>query len=323
MKKVGIWLAVAGLGFVYSASAVSLDGIQFWTGSGTNRAALVVEWSTPESFGSSTVPGPVADMSLVWGYRFNGTVAATEMLQAIAAADPRFYVIDNEQYGSTIVVGIGFSFYGTGTVGLADGSTTNYSTTNYVTSNTVDIDAAASLNTNDLYWGGWNGPNWETWTELNDAGGYENAPDRGTNAYWTPDDASSPWSGVHGQWEYASYGIASLTLTNGSWVGLSVAAGEYEGDTSAPYNAHKHAPKLPDVSITALVKNLTGSFQNGQWQAQFQSCRNWEYSLQQSTDLTRWTNVVSGVSGTGTNLMLLDTNAPADRAFYRVRADLP
>ena len=147
MKKVGLWLAVAGLGFVYSASAVSLDGIQFWTGSGTNRAALVVEWSTPESFGSSTVPGPVADMSLVWGYRFNGTVAATEMLQAIAAADPRFYVIDNEQYGSTIVVGIGFSFYGTGTVGLADGSTTNYSTTNYVTSNTVDIDAAASLNT--------------------------------------------------------------------------------------------------------------------------------------------------------------------------------
>ena len=65
MKKIGLSLALASLLFVSKSPAVSLDEIQFWTGSGTNRAALVVEWSTPESFGPSSVPAPVADKSLV------------------------------------------------------------------------------------------------------------------------------------------------------------------------------------------------------------------------------------------------------------------
>jgi hypothetical protein len=323
VKKIcSLVLAVASLFVTVKASAVSFNDVQFWIGSGTNRAALVVEWSTPESFGSSTVPAPIADKSLVWGYRFNDTATGTQMLEAILAADPRLYVVADETYG-TFVEGIGFNLDGTGTAGLADSSNTNFLTTNFLTSVTVDIDAAYPLDTNDLYWGGYWGPNWETWTELNDAGGYENAPDRGKNAYWTPDDASNPYLGTHGEWEYAWEGLDALTLTNGSWIGFSVAAGEYESDTSAPYNTHKQAPKLPDVSISALVRNLTGSLRNGQWQAQFQSCSNWQYTLQQSADLISWTNMVSGVSGTGTNLMFLDTNAPADTAFYRVRAVLP
>ena len=47
MKKISLSLALAGLFVVAKSSAVSLDGIQFWIGSGTNRAALVIEWSTP------------------------------------------------------------------------------------------------------------------------------------------------------------------------------------------------------------------------------------------------------------------------------------
>ena len=108
-------------------------------------------------------------------------------------------------------------------------------------------------------------------------------------------------SGFHGEWELAQAGLSGLQLTNGSWIGFSVAAGEYEFDLSAPYNAHKHAPAPPDASITALVKNLTGGFQNGQWQAQFLSCSNWLYSLERSTDLHNWTTVTAGISGNGTN----------------------
>jgi hypothetical protein len=324
MKKICLGLALASLFVAIKSPATSLNDIQFWVGSGTNRAALVVEWTTPESFGSTTVPAPIADKSLVWGYRFNGTVTGEQMFNAILAADPRLYVVEVifPGFGAS-VQGIGFHLGGGGDLGITDGTTTNHFTNGLLTNATVYVDAASSLNPGDLYWSGWNGPNWELWTELGDGGGVLNCPDRGTNAYWTPDDPNSPDSlGAHGQWQL-NYGLSSLQLTNGSWIGFSVAAGEFEYDTVSPYFAHKHAPALPDAGFTALIKNLTGGFQAGQWQAQFLSCSNWVYSLERSPDLLHWTNVTVGVSGNGTNLIIGDAAPPADRSFYRIGADQP
>src|SRR5580704_9949630 len=45
MKKLCLLLALASLFLVPKSPAISLDDIQLWTGSGTNRAALVVEWN--------------------------------------------------------------------------------------------------------------------------------------------------------------------------------------------------------------------------------------------------------------------------------------
>lgn len=324
MKKFGLSLALAGLFLVTKSSAVPLDDIQFWIGSGTNRAGLVIEWSTPESTNYSTVPAPIADKSLVWGYRFNGTATAAQMFQAIVAADPRLYALGviDPSYGLGIY-SIGYHLGDISDLGVTDGSTTNYFPSGLQTNVTVDPDAAAPLNPGDLYWGGYYGPNWETWNELGDAGGFFSSPDRGTNAYWTSTDPLYASSGYHGEWEYAQAGLSSLQLTNGSWIGFSVAAGEYESDLSAPYNAHKHAPAEPDAGITALVKNLAGGFEGGQWQAQFLSVSNWQYSLQRSSDLQTWTNVVSEIPGNDADLILSDTNPPADKAFYRVGADVP
>ncbi len=322
-KTLIVSLALAGLFLVTKTSAVSLDGIQFWTGSGTNRAGLVIEWSTPESRLYSTVPAPIADKSLVWGYRFNGPATAAQMFEAIVAADSRLYALEvvDPRYGLGIY-GIGFHLGG-GDLGVTDGSTTNFFPNGFQTNVTVDVDAAAPLNPGDLFWSGFNGPNWETWNELGDAGGYFNSPDRGTNAYWTTTDPLYASSGYHGEWEFAQAGLSSLPLTNGSWIGFSEAAGEFEFDLSAPYNAHKHAPAPPDAGITALVRNLAGGFQGGQWQAQFLSCSNWLYSLQLSSDLKNWTNVVSGIPGNNTELILSDTNPPLVNAFYRVSAEQP
>jgi hypothetical protein len=322
VKKISSWLALAGLFIVSKSSAVSFDDVQFWIGSGTNRAALVVEWSAPESLTNSTVPLPVADKTLVWGYRFNGTATGTQMLQAILEADPRLYVVASTTYG-TFVEAIGYNLSGGVAAGLKDGASTNYFTDNFVTNATVDIDAATPLNPGDLYWGGYWGPNWETWTEAGDAGGLLTAPDRGTNAFWTSTDPDYYSSGFHGQWELSQAGLDALSLTNGSWVGLSVAAGEYESDTNAPYNAHKHAPSMPDPSITALVKNLVGGSQAGQWHARFLSCSNWSYSLERSTDLRDWTAILTNIAGNGSGIDLQDTNPPAGQSFYRVRADKP
>ena len=323
MKRISLPLALAGLLVVTRASAVSLDGIQFWIGSGTNRAGLVIEWSTPESRNYSTVPAPIADKSLVWGYRFNGTATAAQMFEAVVAADPRLYAVGTVDplYGLGIY-GIGFHLGGGSAQGITDGNTTNYFTNSVLTNATVDVDAAAPLNPGDLYWSGWYGPNWENWTELGDAGGFFDCPDRGTNAYWTSNDPLYASTGFQGQWQF-TYGLSSLQLTNGSWIGFSVAAGEFEFDLSAPYNAHKHAPAPPDAGITALAKNLGGAFQGGRWQAQFLSCSNWLYTLQRSSDLRNWTNIVSGIPGNSLNLILSDTNPPTGKAFYRVGANLP
>jgi len=71
------------------------------------------------------------------------------------------------------------------------------------------------------------------------------------------------------------------------------------------------------------VKNLTGAFSNRLWQGQFISRSNWLYTLERTTNCVSWTDVSTSTSGTGTNLFLPDTNAPADKAFYRVRAERP
>ena len=71
------------------------------------------------------------------------------------------------------------------------------------------------------------------------------------------------------------------------------------------------------------VQNLTGSFTNGAWQTQFLCHSNWLYILQRSSDVQSWTNVSSTISSSETNLVLLDTNPPADEAFYRINAQRP
>lgn len=58
-----------------SAFALDFTGIQNWTGSGANEAALVIDFADS---------GP----AYAWGYRFDGSVSGLSMLESIAAADP-------------------------------------------------------------------------------------------------------------------------------------------------------------------------------------------------------------------------------------------
>jgi hypothetical protein len=58
-------------------------------------------------------------------------------------------------------------------------------------------------------------------------------------------------------------------------------------------------------------------------QVQFASDTNWLYTLEQTADFQTWSAAATATLGNGTNLILQATNAPADKSFYRVRADLP
>jgi len=58
-------------------------------------------------------------------------------------------------------------------------------------------------------------------------------------------------------------------------------------------------------------------------QVEFRSDTHWLYTLEESADFQTWTPAAAAVFGNGANLRLQATNPPADRAGYRVEAQLP
>jgi hypothetical protein len=254
MTKLSLLLALASAVVVPFTHAISLDDIQLWTGSGTNRAALVIEWNSPIVFNNTSVPAPIADKTLVWGYRFNGANAAgTDMLHAVLAADPRLYVVVDDTYG-TFVEGIGYHLKNVSVASVSDGTNTSAVSSNgIIIDPPFGIDAAFSLNTNDLYWGGYDGPYWQLWNESGDTGGFTSSPDRGTNQFWNPDTYS------HGQWDSAYDGLDDLQLTNGSWIGFTVSGAGYDSNTNdtaaTVFDNDEEAPASPDGTYFAYVMN--------------------------------------------------------------------
>ncbi len=255
MSKIRRALALAGCTLVANLHAITTNDIQLWTGSGTNRAALVIEWNSPEVFNNSTVPAPVANKTMVWGYQFNGAATGTELLNAILASDHRLYAVINNTYG-TFVESIGYNLNGNGLFAVTDGSQTyNASafTNGCLLNPNLNVDAAHALNSGDLFWSGYYGPNWNVWNELNDGGGYGASPDRGTNQYWNTD------TGVQGQWEFAATGLDELPVYDGSWLGFSVAAAGYDTNSADPataaFNDDEQAPPSPDGTYVAYVAN--------------------------------------------------------------------
>jgi hypothetical protein len=235
------------------ARAITTNDIQLWTGSGTNHAALVIEWNSPVVFNLTSVPAPIANKTLVWGYQFNGTATGTQLLRAILASDHRLYGIINDTYG-TFVVGLGYNLDGSGAFGVTDGSATYTAATftnGFLLDPNLNVDAAVPLNRGDLYWSGYYGPNWNVWNEMGDIGGFASSPERGTNQFWDPATYS------HGQWENSAEGLDQLPVTDGSWIGFSVGAAGYDANTNDPataaYNLEEQAPPSPVGNYVAYV----------------------------------------------------------------------
>lgn len=74
MKKWTAALVVLPLSWLHGQTQVAgFDNIQYWAGSGTNRAALVLQWNDG-----------LSPVSLAWGYRWDGEATGIDMLRAIA-----------------------------------------------------------------------------------------------------------------------------------------------------------------------------------------------------------------------------------------------
>ena len=86
MKTLALLLAFAAP----SAFALDFAGIQNWTGTGANRAALVIDFVDS---------GP----AFAWGFRFDGSLSGITMLKAIDAADPSLEVqITSYSFGDAV-----------------------------------------------------------------------------------------------------------------------------------------------------------------------------------------------------------------------------
>ncbi len=64
-----------------SAGAFDFTDIQFWVGTGSKKAGLIIDWKDGKN-----------PASLAWGYRWDGDKKGEDMLAAIVRADPRLYV---------------------------------------------------------------------------------------------------------------------------------------------------------------------------------------------------------------------------------------
>ena len=87
-----------------SAQMFGFSDIMNWTGTGSNEAAVVIDWNdgkTPES--------------IAWGYRWNGVATGLQMLQAVDLADPRLVVftVNDPSFGA-IVYGMGYDLNNNG-----------------------------------------------------------------------------------------------------------------------------------------------------------------------------------------------------------------
>lgn len=77
------------------------------------------------------------------------------------------------------------------------------------------------------------------------------------------------------------------------------------------------------ISFPLPIENFTGSFSNGVWKATFSSRSSWVYTLERTTDFQLWTDVSASTPGNGGVLILQDSTALPQDAFYRVRAVRP
>jgi hypothetical protein len=89
----------------------TFDDIEYWVGTGANQSALVLDWQ-----GNSTL-----DNSLAWGYRFDGTPKAVDMVTAIVSADDRLYARMGQVSGFGMAVfGFGYDANNDGMFALQD-----------------------------------------------------------------------------------------------------------------------------------------------------------------------------------------------------------
>ncbi len=217
MRSFSFGAAGLAAGFVlWSGSAQAqfgFDDIEFWVGSGSQQAAIVVDW---------TSTADANDPVLAWGFRFDGAATGEDMYLAIAAADPDFYTKFGFSSFGNVAFGFGYDLDGDG-FGISDG-------TAFVDGigpgTTTTADGATATDLDDVYGEGWNTAFW---------------------GYYVGTD--NPYGG--GSWGFASTGAGGRALSDGDWDGWSYAPGFSGSEPGVPVSAT--IPEPGTMALLALA----------------------------------------------------------------------
>ena len=95
----------------------TFDMIESWSGEGSNRAALVIQWNDPEETNA-----------LVFGYRWDGLATGADMIRAVVADNPQLYGLiqytnvssPTDPLGGYTINGFGWDRDGDGDIALKD-----------------------------------------------------------------------------------------------------------------------------------------------------------------------------------------------------------
>ncbi|MGL4993633.1 MAG: hypothetical protein ACRC6R_05840 [Bacteroidales bacterium] len=137
----------------------SLDKIENWTGTGSKRAALLIQWEDEKK--------PDA---MVWGYKWDGESNGEEMIIAIAKADPRFFIITNNGNWGLTIGGFGFDINQKNTITLTNGEISREPIDGILEIENTEYDNWYTEDSEDHWASGWNSSYWsysnrESYTE--------------------------------------------------------------------------------------------------------------------------------------------------------------
>ena len=266
-----------------SAASTTFDSIKFWTGTGTNKAAMVIQWNDG---GTPT--------SMVWGYRWNGTATGFDMFQSIAGTTS-LTDLSSPQNLQTYL----------GSDPRLTTSWTKYSFGNALDS--VIFQSVASLRTRSDWTNGY----WEysVYGGTFDYDLYDAEWNYvGENTY----NQTGTYTYSNVNWFSSPIGASDRILVDGSWDAFSFAS----GFTSTP--VVEPAPALPP-SPTAKSIRLKSSTE---LEIIFTTTPNISYQLESKEDLLApvWSlqgNSVSAISAETTFIVSIQSNKP--KWFFRLR----
>jgi hypothetical protein len=181
--------------WAWSATAATFEDIQLWTGNGTNRAGLVIDWNDGKD-----------PHSLAWGYRWNGTATGLDMLKGIVAADSRLFAHLGQLGWGTGIFGIGYDQNHSGGFNTTPALSFDGGGLAVEAGAENASDARAAADSADHFAEGWNTGFW---------------------AYYLKNSTTEGWSS-------ATTGADGRTLTNGTWDGFSFAANFISVEPSEP-----------------------------------------------------------------------------------------
>jgi hypothetical protein len=171
-------MLIATTGGAANATPFTFDDIEFWAGSGSNRAALAIDWDD-----ESTEPP-----ALVWGYRWNGSARGSDMFTAIVAADPRLFAKLGTSPSNRALYGVGYDANGNGEFDIND--ETVFDSLGFAYTDPADL--AVATDPGDYYVEGW------------------------FTGFWHYGIAgNNPYNG--GSWSDIGSGMSGRTLSDGAW----------------------------------------------------------------------------------------------------------